>query len=72
MEKRRFLEKVDAARRDIVDAENYLGRVLREIETAPRADKTTISKVVEEAFLKLKAARANLVDLESAVTESDP
>lgn len=67
MEKTILLEKVAAAKRDIADAESNLEKVLLEIQGARRADKTTISKVVEEAFAKLRAVRTNLVDLEGLV-----
>jgi hypothetical protein len=67
MEKSILLEKVAAAKQDITEAENNLGKVLMEIQGAPRADKTTISKVVEDAFTKLRAARLTLVDLEGLV-----
>jgi hypothetical protein len=69
MEKRVLLEKVAAAKRDIIDAENNLERVLQEVQTAPRADKAIISKVVEEAFSKLKTVRTNLLDVERMVNE---
>jgi hypothetical protein len=67
VEKTILLEKVAAAKRDIADAESNLEKVLLEIQRARRADKTTISKVVEDAFTKLRAVRTNLVDLEVLV-----
>jgi hypothetical protein len=67
MEKNVLLEKVAAAKRDISDAESQLEKVLLEIQGARRADKTTISKVVEDAFAKLRLVRTNLVDLERLV-----
>jgi hypothetical protein len=67
MEKNDLLEKVEAARRDITDAESHLSKVLQEIQGAPRANKTTISAVVKDAFAKLEAVRTALVDLEGLV-----
>ncbi|WP_437679136.1 hypothetical protein [Sorangium sp. So ce131] len=71
MASKALLEKVAAAKRDITEAENDLERVLRDIQVAPRADKTTISKVVEDAFTKLRAVKANLIELEALVTTED-
>jgi hypothetical protein len=67
MEKTVLLEKVAAAKLDIADAESNLEKVLMAIQSAPRADKTTISKVAEDAFAKLRAVRANLIELERLV-----
>jgi prefoldin subunit 5 len=72
MEKRNLLEKLDAAKRDISEAESHLEKVLQAIQGAPRADKTTMSNVVKDAFAKLKAARGNLVDLEGLVENDKP
>lgn len=71
MEKKILLEKVAAAKQDIMEAENHLERVLQEVQTAPRADKAIISKVVEDAFSKLKTVRTNLIDVESLVKGDD-
>lgn len=71
MEKKILLEKVAAAKQDIMEAENHLERVLQEVQTAPRADKAIISKVVEDAFSKLKTVRTNLLEVESLVKGDD-
>jgi hypothetical protein len=71
MKKKILLEKVAAAKRDIMEAENHLERVLQEVQTAPRADKAIISKVVEDAFSKLKTVRTNLLEVESLVKGDD-
>ncbi|KYF51415.1 hypothetical protein BE08_32235 [Sorangium cellulosum] len=67
MQKKTLLEKVTAAKQEIADAESNLERALREIQVAPRADKTTVSEVVQAAFTKLRAARTNLTELEGLV-----
>ncbi|MGK3991665.1 hypothetical protein [Sorangium sp. So ce1024] len=67
MQKKTLLEKVTAAKQEIADAESNLERALGEIQVAPRADKTTVSEVVQEAFAKLRAARTNLIELEGLV-----
>ena len=58
-------ERLATAIAEVTSAEKALAEVLRQIRSEPRAEKTwTISKVVEEAFSRLKVARTNLVDLE--------
>jgi hypothetical protein len=69
MDKAQLLEKINASKREMGEAETDLEKVLRELRTAPRAEKTTISKVVEDAFAKLRAARKNLIDLERLISE---
>lgn len=68
MDKKLLLEKIEDARRDLGSAEVDLEKVLREILVAPRADKKTISKVVKDAFSKLKAARVTLGELQKLVS----
>jgi hypothetical protein len=72
MEKAILLKMIETAKRDVADAETDLARLLREIQIAPRADKTTISKVVEDAFSKLRSVKTNLLDLEGVVKSDDP
>ncbi len=57
--------KIHAAKQDILDAEQALDRLVREIAVAARAEKTTVTANVEEALGKLRGAIANLDDLES-------
>jgi hypothetical protein len=66
-ERQSILEKISIAKRDISEAGIDLERVIGEILVSPRAEKTTISKVVEDALAKVRAARANLDDLEKFV-----
>jgi hypothetical protein len=71
VQKQLLLETLDAAKREIGDAEADLGTVLRGLEGAVRAEKTTISAALEDAFAKLGAARERLVALEHVV-ETEP
>jgi hypothetical protein len=66
-ERQSILEKISIAKRDISEAEIELEKAIGEILVSPRAAKTTISKVVEEALTKVRAARANLDELEKFV-----
>ena len=62
--KETVLAKVQSAAAEVADAADDLDKLLAEIKAAPRAQKTTISKVVEEAFMRLKSARSALLDVE--------
>jgi hypothetical protein len=60
----RLRSRLSEAKEQLTEAETELGKTLRAIRSGPRAHKTTISKVVEDAFIKLKAAKAKLSELE--------
>ena len=59
-----LLDRVATARQDVTDAEEKLQKLLQEVQSAPRADKTMVSSAVEEAFAKLKEVKADLLELE--------
>lgn len=63
-QKETVLAKVHSASTEVNDAVIALDKLLSELLTTPRAQKTTISKVVQEAFSRLKTARVALVDVE--------
>ena len=69
--KKLLLEKIESAKRDIEAAETDLEKALRDMRVMPRAEKTTISKVLEDAFAKVRATRTLLTDLEELVTADD-
>lgn len=71
MDKKALLEKISAANKDVDAATDDLDRVIREIAVKPRAEKTTIASVVEDAFSKLRAAKGVLGELERLVEEDD-
>ena len=60
----RLLEKIDTAKSEVAAAETQLEQLLKEISVAPRAEKMTVSRVVEDAFSKLRAAKSDLQLLE--------
>jgi ribosomal protein L5 len=66
------LEKVDVARRAVVRAEEVLRASLGSIESAPRADKVTVSLAVRAAFEDLNQAKNALSDLEDLVAPEKP
>ena len=60
---------IEVARTELAEAEVELEKAMRAIRVAPRAEKTTISELLEAAFLKLRAARAALEQLETMLSE---
>ena len=74
MEKKRreaILSKVKTAAKEVSDAAEDLAKLLSELESAPRAQKTTVSKVVSAAFSRLKTARVALLDIEKILEGDD-
>jgi hypothetical protein len=65
------LKEIMQAKRGLADAENELARLLREVKVAPRAEKTTISEALNDAFQKLRDARARLGRLEALLRGED-
>ena len=65
------LAKLEAARAAIDEAEKYLDRVLGDIVVVEGADTTCVTKVVQDAFARLRIAKKTLADLESIATGKD-
>ena len=66
-----ILEEIRVAVDRVANAENDLARLLKEIEAAPRAEKTTISEALHNAFQKLRDAREHLGKLETLIRAKD-
>jgi hypothetical protein len=66
-EEEESLDKLVLAKRELTRAESEVDKALSVIRGAPRAEKTGVTRVVEEAFEKVRAARLALEDLERAV-----
>jgi hypothetical protein len=64
-------KKIAASRQGILAAETYLAKMVREVEVVARAEKQTISQVVNEALKKLSKARAELEALEKLTSDND-
>ncbi len=62
-----LIRKLEQARRDVTAAEGDLRRLVEELLAAPRAEKTTISAVIDDAFAKLRSARTALGELEGLI-----
>jgi hypothetical protein len=63
--------KFDAAKSELDIAERELGDLLAKLTGAPRAEKTTVTEVVANAFKRLHAARAAMQDIERLLDEPD-
>ncbi len=62
-------EKLDAALQEVTAAEAALEGLLRELQVAPRAEKVTVTQIVETAFRRLRTAREQLAKLHELVGE---
>jgi hypothetical protein len=65
--KKLLLKNVTATKQEIEDAERDLSKVLQELGAARRAEKTTITGVVQSAFDRLHSARESLERLEKII-----
>ncbi len=65
--KKLLLKNVTTSKQEIADAERHLSKVLQDLGAAPRAQKTTISGVVQTAFDRLRSARESLDQLEELI-----
>jgi hypothetical protein len=70
MENEELLEEIARANSEIVQTADALQALLRDLEIAPRAEKTTVSCVVNEAFERLRRARARLAQLQERMAEN--
>jgi hypothetical protein len=71
MKDKLVLEEIEMAKNVVTDAENDLAKLLKEMQVAPRAEKTTISDGLHGAFQKLRDAREHLVKLETLLRGKD-
>ncbi len=55
--------KIDFALAEVDAAETALATLLLELRRAPRAEKVTVTEVVENAFTRLRTARQELARL---------
>ncbi len=61
--------KIDAALTEVGAAEAALAALLLELRRAPRAEKVTVTEVIENAFARLRAARQELARLHDLVAD---
>jgi len=65
------LAKVKLAVTEVADAATDLDKLMSQIAASPRAQKTTVTKVVQEAFSRLKKARDALKEVELILKKED-
>lgn len=66
-----LVSKVEAAKLAIAKAQSDLEAAINEIRVAPRAEKIALSDVLEDAFEKLRAAKAELLEIEALLIDRD-
>lgn len=70
MKREEILERIVSAKSEITSAEEAIGEVLRGLKISASGEEVSISKAVEDAFLRLRSARSSLAGLEkSLITE---
>ena len=63
-----LLSKIDAAKRHVTAAEEELDKLMSELRAEPRAEKTTVSEVMQSTFDKLRAAKSDVATLEQLLS----
>jgi hypothetical protein len=63
--------KIEDAQRRLLIAESEMEQALRQIEHAPREDKSIISGALSTALAEMKTARLDLIALEQILAEVD-
>lgn len=71
MSKSDLIQKITAAKKEINVAEVELEAAMRVMQTSLDGEKVTIEQVLEEAFSKLKSAKASLNILEFMLANED-
>ena len=61
------LSKVEAAKREMTEAEADIEKLLRDLRANARAEKTTISEVLEAAFNRVRSARGSVEALKGLI-----
>jgi hypothetical protein len=63
---------LEQAKQELTTAEDQLDKVIRELKSAPRAEKMAVTTVIEKALAELRAARSNVETAEQALVTIDP
>ena len=69
MSRSRLIETLECAKRDVGEAERALDAVIACIENADRAEKTTVTDAVQQAFSALREALARVAELERRIAD---
>jgi hypothetical protein len=65
-----LLAMISTAQQELAEAEGDLDKVLSEIRAEPSAEKTGVTRAVEQAFAKLKRAKSRLAVLRDRLSAS--
>jgi hypothetical protein len=60
---------LEEAKQEVVTAEQSLENLLSELKIAPRAEKTSVSKTIESALLRLRSGRTKVEDAEKTLAK---
>ena len=67
MDNEKILTRIVSAKSHVEKAEEELEQLLAEIRAEPRANKVSVSEIVQEAFVKLRSAQRHVLELEKLV-----
>ena len=70
VDKYELLAMISVAERELSEAEVELDSAIAQIHLAMRAEKTTVTATVEEAFAKLRRAKNTLTELEARLVSA--
>jgi hypothetical protein len=71
LKKQKLLQDVTTAKLELGAAEGELEQLLTELQVRQRAEKTAVTKVLEDALARTRAARKALASLEEDVVKDD-
>jgi hypothetical protein len=69
VDKKLLHTKIVSSKTEVSAAEKHLTKVLRDTQNGPRAEKTTVTESLKEALAKLRAARAELEELDRLLAD---
>jgi hypothetical protein len=67
MEPNKILTRIESAKTHVEKAEEELEQLLAEIRAEPRAHKVSVSEILQHAFVKLRSAQHDVLELEKLV-----
>ena len=71
MDKQELLATIAVAERELSEAEGELEKAISEISVAIRAEKTTVTSRIEDAFTKLRGAKKTLSELQGLLASGE-
>jgi hypothetical protein len=62
-------DRIEIANRELTEAERALDTLLQTMEVVSHTETTPVTKVVEDAFARIKAARVRLLELRKLLSK---